>query len=215
VRGGADLERVKIQDMLRRAHFVPPTMKVDEMFNFFQAHDTRAAIVLGEFGEVLGIATIKDVLKFLFGEISGTMKGIDDYARDELGYIIPGDMRLLELYNLTNIDIEDPVMTTIGGVVFRLFGRLPQVGESVVYEGYRFTVLEVSNRRIRQLRVSKADVVTQEAPAEEVPSEAETPEPAALEALTQEEGELAAATPAEPDSSATPVPSDGTQREEK
>jgi CBS domain containing-hemolysin-like protein len=212
VRGGADLDRVKIQDMLRRVHFVPPTMKVDEMFNFFQAHDIRAAIVLGEFGEVLGIVTIKDVLKFLFGEISGTMKGIDDYARDELGYIIPGDMRLLELYNLTNIDMDDPVMTTIGGVVFRMFGRLPQVDESVTYEGYRFTVLEVGQRRIRQLRVSKADMATEETSTEDVSPEGETPEPAALEALEQQE-QLAAAD--EPNPAPEQPESEATQPEEK
>ncbi len=51
--GGTDLDRVKLKDILRPAHFVPPTTKVDEMFSFFQAHNVRAAIVLGEFGEVL------------------------------------------------------------------------------------------------------------------------------------------------------------------
>ena len=50
VRGGADLEKVKLKEFLRPAHFVPTTTKVDEMFNFFQAQNSRAAIVLGEFG---------------------------------------------------------------------------------------------------------------------------------------------------------------------
>ncbi len=134
-RGGADLEKVKLEELLRPAHFVPPTIKVDEMFNFFQEHNTRAAIVLGEFGEVLGIVTMKDVLTFFFGEITGKMRGIEDYEQDEQGYIVPGDMRLLDFYNLTNIDIDDPVMTTIGGVVFRLFGRLPKEGETVDLRG--------------------------------------------------------------------------------
>jgi putative hemolysin len=156
VRGGADLEKVRLEDILRPAHFVPPTTKVDEMFNFFQAHRCRAAIVLGEFGEVLGIATIKDVLTFLFGEITGTMKGADDWQEDEVGYLVPGDMRLMDFHDVTNIDIEDPVMTTIGGVVFRLFGRLPKVGEMVAYEGYEFRVMEVSGLRISRLRVNKA-----------------------------------------------------------
>ena len=46
-------------------------------------------------------------------------------------------------------------MTTVGGLVFRLFGRLPRVGESVDYEGYRFVVLEVDGLRISRLRVSE------------------------------------------------------------
>jgi CBS domain containing-hemolysin-like protein len=156
-RGGADLERVKLEDLLRPVNFVPPTIKVDEMFNFFQAQNTRAVIVLGEFGEVLGIVTIKDVLTFIFGEITAPMRGSHDYERDESGYTVPGDMRLLDFYNLTNIDIEDPVMTTVGGVIFRLFGRLPKVGESVAYESYRFTVLAVERLRIGRLRVTKIE----------------------------------------------------------
>jgi CBS domain containing-hemolysin-like protein len=165
VRGGADLAAIKVEELLRPAHFVPPTTMVDEMFNFFQAHRTRAAIVLGEFGEVLGIVTMKDVLTFFFGEITGKMRGSEDYTQDEGGFLVPGDMRLLDFYNLTNIDIDDPVMTTVGGLVFRLFGHLPTAGETVAYEGYNFTVVEVSGLRISRLRVSESDrAETQEAP---------------------------------------------------
>ncbi len=155
VRGGTDLKQAKLEDILRPAHFVPPTIKIDEMFSFFKAHNTRATIVLGEFGEVLGIVTIKDVLTFIFGEITSPMRGIEDYELDDSGYTVPGDMRLLDFYNLTNIDIEDPVMTTIGGVIFRLFGRLPKTGESVTREGYSFSVLEVGRQRISRLRVTQ------------------------------------------------------------
>jgi hypothetical protein len=66
-------------------------------------------------------------------------------------------MRLLEFYNLTNIDITDPVMTTVGGVVFRLFGRLPKVGESVVHDVHNYTVLQVDRLRIARLRVAPVE----------------------------------------------------------
>lgn len=186
VRGGADLETIKIEDLLRPAHFVPPTTMVDEMFNYFQAHRTRAAIVLGEFGEVLGIVTVNDVLTFFFGEITGKMRGSEDYEQDENGFLVPGDMRLLDFYNLTNIDIEDPVMTTIGGLVFRLFGRLPTLGETVTYEGYKFTVMEVSGLRISRLRVSESD-------STKVPEEPNAQTPVARPPSEDVEG------PAEPD----------------
>jgi hypothetical protein len=65
-------------------------------------------------------------------------------------------MRLLDFHDLTNIDIDDPVMTTIGGVVFRLFGRLPAEGDKVEYGGYEFRVLEMDGLRVSRLRVAKA-----------------------------------------------------------
>jgi CBS domain containing-hemolysin-like protein len=135
---------------------VPPTKKVDEMFDYFQAHDTRVAIILGEYGEVLGIVTMKDVLTFIFGEISGAMEGEEYYKEeDENSYIVPGDMRLSDFYNLTNFDIEDAVMSTIGGVAFRLFDRLPAAGDKVASEGYEFVAKEVKGLRISKLLVRK------------------------------------------------------------
>jgi len=202
VRGGVDLDKVELASLLRPAHFVPPTIKVDEMFNFFQTHNTRAAIVLGEFGEVLGIVTIKDVLTFFFGEISSKMKGMEDYEQDEQGFVVPGDMRLLDFHNLTNIPIEDPVMTTIAGVVLRMFGRLPRVGDTVVFEGCEFTVLEVKGLRISRLRVRPAG----SSAGEKEEYRDEDVQPVAAEPSTEGAGPIEPPTPTAPEP--TPAPAE-------
>jgi len=149
---------------------VPPTLRVDELFQFFQGHGTRASIVLGEFGEVMGIVTMKDVLTFIFGELTTEIRGSEEYERSEHGHIVPGWMRLLDFYSLTNIDIDDPVMTTVGGLVLRLFGRLPKVGEAVDYEGYHFHVLGIDGLRISRVEVSKAALPATEAEPEPEPA---------------------------------------------
>jgi CBS domain containing-hemolysin-like protein len=156
VRGVRELSEVTLDMILKPAHFVPPTKKVDEMFDYFQHHNTRVAIILGEYGEVLGIVTMKDVLTFIFGEISGKMVGTEYYEEeDENSYTVPGDMRLTDFNNLTNFDIEDPVMATIGGVAFRLYDRLPLVGDKASYEGFEFTVKELKGLRISKIKVQK------------------------------------------------------------
>jgi CBS domain containing-hemolysin-like protein len=168
VRGGGDLSSVTLEMLLKPAHFVPPTKKVDEMFDYFQSHNTRVAIILGEYGEVFGIVTMKDVLKFIFGEISGKMEGQEYYKEDdENSYVVPGEMRLADFYNLTNFDIEDPVMATIGGVAFRLFDRLPEPGDEITHDGYRFVVKQRSGLRISQLQVQRVSSSEQSAGEEE------------------------------------------------
>jgi CBS domain containing-hemolysin-like protein len=208
-RGGGDLESASLDALLKPAHFVPPTKKVDEMFDYFQEHKTRVAIILGEYGEVLGIVTMKDVVKFIFGEISGRMEGQEFYQeRDENSYIVPGEMRLTDFYNLTNFDIEDPVMTTIGGVAFRLFDRLPKVGECVNSEGYEFVAQEVTGLRISKIKVSKiaaGESKSEESPAVEEESLGEGDEgnkggegqPVAADAQGRESGESGASAPDE------------------
>lgn len=156
IRGGGDLSQLTLEMILRPAHFVPPTKKVDEMFDYFQNHNTRSAIVLGEYGEVLGMVTMHDVLTFIFGEISGSLDTMEYEVVDGGNcYIVPGEMRLTDFYALSNFDFEDPVMSTIGGVAFRLFDRLPKEGDTVLYEGYEFSAREVQGLRISRVGVRK------------------------------------------------------------
>ncbi|QEP43142.1 HlyC/CorC family transporter [Ectothiorhodospiraceae bacterium BW-2] len=177
-----DPHEVALESLLKPAHFVPPTKKVDEMFDYFQAHNTRAAVILSEYGEVLGIVTMKDVLTFIFGEISGKMEGQEHYdEQDGNSYTVPGDMRLNDFYNLTNFHIDDPVMTTIGGVAFRLFDRLPQIGDSVIHEGFEFIAREVKGLRISQIQVRK---ITNQSERPPLPEERERDELAATEPVT-------------------------------
>ena len=150
-----DLTTLEPADIMHPPVVVPLTKKVDEMFDFFQANNARAAVVLNEFGGVEGFVSMQDVLTFIFGQITGEVKGQELYQeRDDNSYEVNGDMKLTDFNNLTNFGIEDPRMTTIGGVAFRHLDRLPKVGDSVNLEGILITVLEMDEHRIASVRVS-------------------------------------------------------------
>ncbi|MGD8999910.1 MAG: hemolysin family protein [Granulosicoccaceae bacterium] len=151
-----DFTTLKIEDILRPPVIVPPTRKVDEMLDFFLDHKSQAAAVLNEFGGIDGLVTLKSVLSFIFGKI--TPETERQTAYNELAenvYEVGGDMKLTDFNDLTNFDISDPRMTTIGGVVLRALDRLPQVGDEVTIEGVVLTVLEMQGHRIARLHASK------------------------------------------------------------
>lgn len=155
---GADLESLDAADIMHPPVVVPPTKKVDEMFDFFQANNARAAAVLNEFGGVDGFITMKDVLTFIFGQISGDIIGQELYQeRDENVYEVRGDMKLTDFENLTNFGLSDPRMTTIGGVAFRHLDRLPHVGDQVTVEGIQITISDMDMHRIARVRVARRD----------------------------------------------------------
>lgn len=155
-----DLTALQPEDIMHPPVVVPLTKKVDEMFDFFQENNARAAAVLNEFGGMEGFVTMKDVLTFIFGQISEDTEGQELYQeRDDNEYEIEGAMKLNDFNNLTNFGIEDPRMTTIGGVAFRHLDRLPKVGDSVVVEGIIITVLEMDEHRIMRVRVSRRSEV--------------------------------------------------------
>ena len=176
----SDLSDKKLDDLLRPLVVAPPTKRVDEMFDFFQANQTRAALVIDEFGGVEGIVSIRDVLTFIFGHLSGEAKGQALYhERDENVYDVPGDMKLTDFQDLTNFGISDPRMTTVAGVAFRHLDRLPRVGDRVNVEDCTLEVLQLDGLRIARVRVFRG-LVTEETksdpPPEAEPTSAETAE---------------------------------------
>jgi CBS domain containing-hemolysin-like protein len=177
-----DLSTLALDDIMHLPVVVPLTKKVDEMFDFFTANNARAAAVLNEFGGVEGFVTMKDVLTFIFGQISGDVEGQELYhERDEDSYEVDGDMKLTDFNNLSNFGIDDPRMTTIGGVAFRHLDRLPREGDSISIEDISITVLEMDEHRIARVRVSRGlrdeDAVAAEAQAESIDEEQASAEP--------------------------------------
>nr|VFJ90207.1 MAG: Hemolysin, contains CBS domains [Candidatus Kentron sp. H]VFJ92396.1 MAG: Hemolysin, contains CBS domains [Candidatus Kentron sp. H]VFJ98986.1 MAG: Hemolysin, contains CBS domains [Candidatus Kentron sp. H] len=178
VLGDADLSTLTLDGIMRAPIVVPLTKKVDEMFDFFQENNARAAAVLNEFGGVEGFVTMRDVLTFIFGEISEDVAGQELYReRDDNVYEIPGDMKLTHFNTLTNFGIEDPRMTTIGGVAFRHLDRLPRVGDRVIVEGIGITIQEMDAHRIAQVRVTR--VTAEELADEDAEAEPDSPDPEA------------------------------------
>jgi len=175
----ADLSKRQPSDIMHPPVVVPPTKHVDEMFDFFQTNNARAAVVLNEFGGVEGLITMRDVVSFIFGEISEGVSGQELYEeRDQNIYEVAGDMKLTDFNDLTNFGIEDPRMTTIGGVVFRYLDRLPKVGDRVAMEGIVATVLAMDGHRLARLRIAKGALGDEEVPVD-----------AAAAGGTDEEGE--------------------------
>lgn len=169
-----DLEPLLLEEIIHPPVVVPLTKKVDEMFDFFQNNNARAAVVLNEFGGVEGFVTMTDVLTFIFGHISGDVRGQDLYReRDENLYEVPGEMKLTDFNNLTNFGIEDPRMTTIGGVAFRHLDRLPKVGDQVTVEGIVITVLAMEGHRIARVQVARGAAIAADS-VEEVDNPANT-----------------------------------------
>ena len=154
---GDDLRALSPEDIMHPPVVVPLTKKVDEMFDFFQGNEVRAAACLNEFGGVEGFITMRGVINFIFGDVSGGMRATAGlYAeKDNNIYEVPGDMKLNDFNNLANFGIEDPRMTTIGGVAFRLLDRLPKEGDKVQMDDILIQVLEMDAHRIARVRVAQ------------------------------------------------------------
>jgi CBS domain containing-hemolysin-like protein len=158
IQDGKEISSLNLSDLLHSTVGAPPTKKVDEMFQFFQTNGTQAAVVINEFGGVDGFITLNAVLHFIFGQLLGPVAGQHLYEeQDENRYVVPGDMKLSDFNNLTHFGIDDPRMTTVGGVLYRHLDRLALVGDSVQIEGVAMTVLELDGHRIARVAVERGN----------------------------------------------------------
>jgi magnesium and cobalt exporter, CNNM family len=149
------LANVRVEEILRPAPFVPETKDLAAMLAEFRRANQHMAIVVDEYGTMVGIVTLEDLLEEIVGEIEDEF----DLPDESVEQLPDGRMRIDGTFPIddfneqfgTSLPIED--YHTVGGFVFGLLGRAPERGDEVEYEGVRFKVLEIEGSRIERLEV--------------------------------------------------------------
>ena len=150
-----------LRDIMTEPYFVPESKEVADLLREFQKKRLHMAIVIDEYGGVAGLVTLEDVIEELVGEIS------DEFDREgeEMEEVAPGIYRVSPRMALEDLEErlgipypdEDVDIDTVGGLVFHLFGRVPQRGEWVEYGGWRFVVEDVKRTKILKLRLERVE----------------------------------------------------------
>ncbi|HET6382320.1 MAG TPA: hemolysin family protein [Armatimonadota bacterium] len=146
-----------IEQLMRAPIQIPESKKVDKLLKDFKTEKSQMAVVLDEHGGTAGLVTMEDVLEEIVGPIDDEYdepeeKPIQHVSPGE--YLVLGNAPLPDVCELLDFRVADEdEHDTIGGFVFGLLGRAPEVGDSVEYEGWRFIVEDVEGRRIEHLRM--------------------------------------------------------------
>lgn len=150
-------EDLKINDFIRPAYYVPQSKKAIDLLTEMQLEKVHMAIVLDEYGGTLGLVTIEDILEEIVGDILDEYddeKNLIEYT-DENIVIVNSKISIEETNEILgeNIPLDD--YESLGGFVFNLLGRIPRVGDVIEYNNIIFKVLEVQNRRVKKIELSK------------------------------------------------------------
>jgi CBS domain containing-hemolysin-like protein len=148
--------------MIRPAAFIPGTKTIDQQLRDFKAQRTHIAIVIDEYGGTAGLVTIEDVLEEIVGEIHDEYDVEEDAIEQEGNerFWVSGKVSLADISELLGVDLQREDLTTVGGLVYDAFGRVPRAGESKVIAGFRVVVERVRRRRIERLYFERASTDT-------------------------------------------------------
>jgi putative hemolysin len=167
----SDRKTRTVRELMRPISFVPETKPVNDLMREMQQEGAHIAIVIDEYGNTAGLATMEDVLEVILGEIRDEHEPGSDVTEDgHGGYLVSGNFDLSRIADLVEFrPDEDVESTTVGGLVTEWMGRVPTVGESIERDGIRVEVVASDDMRVEQVRLSKAPAKTgQLSPASEL-----------------------------------------------
>lgn len=151
---------IVLEQVLHKPLMVLESLSVLRLIEEFRRAPLQVALVVDEYGSLLGLVTPGDVLEVIAGEFPDALGGDPSASRDEDGawqFDAGLDVRRAEQLLGQRLNVDDS-FSTLAGLVLQLLGRFPQVGDSVLADGWRFEVVAMEGARIGRLRVtSEAD----------------------------------------------------------
>jgi len=155
-RSGGD--GVRLSNLARPAYFVPETKKVDELLRELQQRRVHMAIVIDEYGGTAGLVTIEDILEEIVGDIRDEYDESEEPMVKPLGpdeYEVDSRMLIDEVNELLAVKLSDEESDTLGGLIYKQLGRVPDPGEEIEVDGVSLKVLNVQDRRIGKIHVQR------------------------------------------------------------
>lgn len=152
-------EALAVEDILEMAAapwFVPEYAPLLDQLMAFRERREHFALVVDEYGDLMGVVTLEDILEEIVGEISDehdiTVSGVR--PQPDGSFIVAGSVTLRDLNREFEWALPDEEAATIAGLVLHETQRIPEVGQSFLFHGFRFDILRRHRHQITQVRVT-------------------------------------------------------------
>lgn len=155
-------------ELLKSVHpalFVSESTNALRLLEIFREEQQTLALVVDEYGDILGMVTVNDLIGAVLGRIQ-SMEDTEDEAliveRDDGSWLIDGRLAVEELRELLNVQAlpgeDDNDFTTVAGMVIAHFGRIPHTGEVFEFGAWRIEVIDLDGARIDKLLIGRKPV---------------------------------------------------------
>ena len=153
---GGDVSRIRAADIALEAWFVPEATTLRDQLNAFLLRKTHSALVVDEYGVVLGLLTLEDIIEEIVGDIKDEHDVVAQGVRKQLdgSIIVDGSVTIRDLNRAMDWSLPDEEAATIAGLVIHEARAIPEPKQTFSFHGLRFEVLRKQRNRIAALRIS-------------------------------------------------------------
>ncbi len=153
---GGDGNRLDIADLAFEPWFVPFTTTLRDQLQAFRKRKLHFALVVDEYGGVMGIVTLEDIIEEIVGDIADEHDVVAQGVRvqPDGGVLVDGSVPIRDLNRVMNWTLPDAEAITIAGLVIHEAQSIPDMGQVFTFHGFRFEVLRKTRNLLSQLRVS-------------------------------------------------------------
>jgi len=149
------------QHVLKPPIYVPENKKLDDLFKEFQQKKIHMAIVVDEYGGTSGLITLEDIMEEIVGDISDEFdeESLSYSKLDESTYIFEAKISLKDFFKVIHLEETELFESvkgdseTLAGLLLEIAKRFPKKGQKIRFEGYEFTVEDIDQMRIKQVKV--------------------------------------------------------------
>ncbi len=157
-----EIFRTSVKDipgLVREVDFITETIKINNLFKQMQSQKSQICIVIDEYGQTSGLVAMEDILEEIVGEIEDEHDEEEQTFSVEMdgSYTFDGLTELPDVLEVIDLPIEEDAFETLNGYVISLLEKVPTDDDCETIEtmGYRFEILKVENRIIREVRITK------------------------------------------------------------
>ncbi len=153
------LERVRVEAIAHEPYFVPESMSVWDLLVELRKRKFHMAIVVDEFGGTAGLVTLEDIIEEIVGDIYDETDELEESIQELPGggLLVEGQVSLDDLAERLGVEFPEGDYETLSGFLYEQFGRIPETGEAIEWNGLRFVVAEADRRRIRWVKIERLE----------------------------------------------------------
>lgn len=148
-------EKFSVKKILRKPHFIPELRTVRQQFSAFQRRRSHLSFVVDEYGNVVGLLTMEDILEEIVGEIEDEYDRLDNEVEQlaDGSYLVRGRILVRDLNRRLRLDLPEGEVRTVAGLIIKELGRMARLEDTVTLNNCRFCIIGLKGKSVTWVRL--------------------------------------------------------------